>query len=487
MIPFRPCRNQSGNVAVFFALAIIPIVGVVGLSMDYEATINSKTKVQSVVDTAILAASKHYQAGGDKNATESFAQSMIKDQLDYYNADLECAAASVTVGADDKALGISIDCDHDTSLMRVFGITETDFTVTSNSRWNYDSLEVSFVFDMSGSMSGLENDLAAAATMALDVLVPQTGSPPIANTRIAMVNYNTYLNAGDLFEAATGLTPTRTYQMEDNYIDADGNPASRTVSITVDSTCVAERIGVHAFSDVAPDPTHPTAGSVTTPVSVIDAEVASYDDGKKIGRYGVTGDDDNPHGFVSAGYYFLIDDPNRKDDIWYPRAPITAGSSAYCRPLGPLPLTDDRDDMDDYLDDFDASRATGGQLGIAWGWYLLSENWKHLLPTSSAPADYSDSSTLKALIFMTDGFMYSPDIGLGGGDPQARALCDRIKADTHIRIYTVGFNLTSSTAKRLLEHCASSPEHYFLADDATALANAYLAIADDLVDLRITS
>ncbi|MEL6830889.1 MAG: hypothetical protein AAFO63_12215, partial [Pseudomonadota bacterium] len=295
------------------------------------------------------------------------------------------------------------------------------------------------------------------------------------------VNYNTFFNAGSLFEAATGMTPQRTYQFEDNFLDALGNPVSQTRSVTLDNTCVLERFGDQAFTDAAPDPTPPGELPITVPVSVVDAfETTVFSDRPGVEEYTLASGQDNPYGFVAAPYRWTYDNPDVESHFF------ATSYGTFCNDQGPLPLTDERDDLDQYLTDLMPTGNTAGHQGVAWGWYLLSEHWASSLPTESEPAPYSDPSTLKAIVFMTDGLMDAIDIGFGNGDPQARALCDSIKADTRIRIYTVGFQLGAGAAQDLMDHCASEPEFSFAPENSAELAQSYVDIANSLVNLRIT-
>ena len=51
----RLARDRRGNVAMIFALAIIPIVSVIGLAVDYSNAIRVRLKLQDATDSAVLA------------------------------------------------------------------------------------------------------------------------------------------------------------------------------------------------------------------------------------------------------------------------------------------------------------------------------------------------------------------------------------------------------------------------------------------------
>ena len=62
----RKLTNESGQVAIIFALSIIPVFAVAGFALDFQNTIKKKQKVQLVVDSAVLAAARLKQTGASE-------------------------------------------------------------------------------------------------------------------------------------------------------------------------------------------------------------------------------------------------------------------------------------------------------------------------------------------------------------------------------------------------------------------------------------
>jgi hypothetical protein len=161
------------------------------------------------------------------------------------------------------------------------------------------------------------------------------------------------------------------------------------------------------------------------------------------------------------------------------------------------------------IDSLTHSSSTAGQIGLAWGWYMVSPEWSGLFKDASTPAPYSQPRTLKVVIMMTDGAFNSPyckgviasDAGSGSGnasdhincaatngDPFAQAdkLCTNIKKKG-VFIYTVGFNVGSDAkVKKLMSDCATSPEYVYMPANGTQLKVAFRAIAQDINSLRIS-
>lgn len=206
-------RDLRGQVAILFALSVIPIVAVAGFAIDFQQTVKRKAKVQLVLDSAVLAAARVKQTGASNEEIKEALQKFMDAQIDGLGG-LACDAATVTVSEADEEIDATMLCEQTTYLMKVVGQEKMPFRVTSGSEYGIDKVDVAFMFDVSGSMNSSSRliNLKAAALEAIDVLLPVGASPElIEDTRLAMVSYNSMINAGDYFEAVTGVTPTRTY------------------------------------------------------------------------------------------------------------------------------------------------------------------------------------------------------------------------------------------------------------------------------------
>lgn len=169
------------------------------------------------------------------------------------------------------------------------------------------------------------------------------------------------------------------------------------------------------------------------------------------------------------------------------------------------PLSSNAATIKTNIDNLSTNGVTAGQIGIAWGWYMVSPAFSSLWPSASA-APYDTSETLKAVIIMTDGEFNAPycdgviaenygaddSVSNGcspdNGDPfaQSRALCTAMKAQG-IVVYTVGFQITVGAASdNLLRDCASTSKGYYNAASGTALSEAFAAIGRDITQLRIS-
>ncbi|HYD28020.1 ubiquitin-activating E1 FCCH domain-containing protein [Brevundimonas sp.] len=184
------------------------------------------------------------------------------------------------------------------------------------------------------------------------------------------------------------------------------------------------------------------------------------------------------------------------------------GSSNPCLDATVQPLSSNKNALKTMIDSYDVEGSTAGQIGIGWGWYMVSPNFNSLWPSNAASA-YNTAETLKAVIIMTDGEFNTPycsgvisrqagtgsgnnsekiDCDADNGNPfdQGRALCTAMKAQG-ILVYTVGFQITAGgNAANMLQSCASTPSNFYLAGSGGDLSEAFAAIGRDITQLRIS-
>lgn len=174
-----------------------------------------------------------------------------------------------------------------------------------------------------------------------------------------------------------------------------------------------------------------------------------------------------------------------------------------------LPLTSDKAVLTAKVNSLAATNSTAGQIGTAWGWYMISPNFAYLWPSASQPKAYGTDELIKIAIIMTDGAYNTPycnsviaaNAGSGSGSSsdhincnatngspfaQAEAMCAAMK-DKGIIVYTVGFDIGDEPdAAEVLSDCATDSSHYFAAANGTALKAAFRAIAVDISNLRLS-
>jgi Flp pilus assembly protein TadG len=447
--------ETRGNVAIIFALSVIPILSIVGVAVDTQMTLTQKNKVQAVVDSAVIFGARSMQDGASRTEVAKDVDTYVKALLKQQSTSLDCAGIALEYEDDSQDINASIFCSQPTTLSNLFGQRTMDFRVSSGSTYGIGKVEVAFVFDVSGSMgsSGKMGDLKVAALEAVDTLLPAAyDTAKSDDVRLAMTSYDTMVNAGSYFKAVTNKNKVRTYTASKTITETvctkdkgrgrgRGRDRDREtcvdvtsttpVSKVINNTCVKERIGADAFTDEDPGPG-----------AWLEAAEAYYDESR---------------------------------DRW---------TEETCNKIGPLPLTDNRGNLKAYINGLKPYSMTAGHMGVAWGWYLIDPKWD-LWPSASAPLPYDEPDAAKAIILMTDGEFNSYfSRGQGNSFDQAKKLCDAAK-DEHIVIYTVAFKAPSQ-GQEILNYCATSAAHAFKPENGQQLKDAYTMIAQSISDLRIT-
>jgi len=402
-----------------------------GFAIDFQVVTTKKNKAQLSLDSSLIAGSRAMQSGGSDQDVIDMIKLYFASATDINTYNHTCSEPVVTISK--TSIAAEATCVQETTLGALAGIEEVTYKIYSGSTYGVGKIDVVFVFDVSGSMIGARMDaLKDAAAIAVDQLLQDDGPPADeesdeADVRISMVSYNNSLNAGSLFEAATGLESSRSHSYYHYYY-------RRWFNIPYTSNCVYERRGDEAFTDAAPDQ---------------DVEAAPNDNA-------------NPGDYITAVDYW---DRNE------------------CRDSSVQTLTTDEDTLLEYIEDLDPSGGTAGHLGVSWAWYMVSPEWADILPVAPRPYDEEDSA--KAIVLMTDGdFNSEHHWQLGSSRSQAEELCDNIKA-TGIRIYSVAFQAPAS-GEAVLDYCSSGPEYFFDPSSGEELEQAYVAIASSISDLRLT-
>ncbi len=478
--------NERGNVAMIAALVIIPIVTIAGFAIDFQVTTTQKARVQQAIDSAVLAATKSMQDGKDKDYT-------LKEANDYFtgilnqanNSGLICSKIDLVYFENTEELEGRASCEQTTTLSRVAGIQKLPFKVSSAATYGIGKLEIAFVFDVSGSMAS-ENrmtNLKLAAHEAVDILLPQAGyGGAPEDVRLAMVSYDTMVNAGPYFKAVTNEEPSRTYTYEGQV-----------------RMCVKQvPNGPQKWQCSTPT----TGGNDGTPKVVTGPETCKWVQPTKCGEYEWVPDQTRTRTINSTCVWeregadrYTGRGPANNRWLTPIRATFNPNSNGwsvnnatnpYCNTDVPVPLTYDRTKLKKFIDTMVPRQNTAGHIGTAWGWYLVSPDFNNVWPNGSKALPYDEPDATKVVIMMSDG-EYN-QIRPGSGNPnsptQSRALCDAMKAKGII-IYTVGFNAPIS-GQAVLDHCAMNKDFAFKPTNGQELTEAYRDIALSISDLRIS-
>lgn len=216
---------------------------------------------------------------------------------------------------------------------------------------------------------------------------------------------------------------------------------------------------------------------------------ASYASSVNAGQYGNTAlgrpwhDDSDGDGVEKVCVAERIGPAARRDDRPAPGKYVSDRANL-CPDSSILPLTSDFDEFSREIDRLEADGYTAGHLGVAWSWYLISPKWRDVWPEASAPLEYDEPNSLKAVILMSDGrFNTQYHYELGYSRWQAMRMCAAMR-DSNVLVYAVAFN-APWRARWTLKDCAGAEERFFVANSGEELLDAYAAIASQLSELTL--
>ncbi len=420
----RFLKDSQAAATVVFGLAIIPITAAVGLSIDVGGAYLARTQLQTAVDSAALAAARNFQSVKDVAKAESVARSVFATMAPKQsNGQISELSVDQTGGVTVAATGTV-----STPIIALaspgttqMGISATAVVMAQEQGLGKD-LEVALMLDVTSSMS------SGSGTSGLTKL------QAMQSAARGLID-KTLTTGASNHQARVALAPFSAAVNVGTYFQAVTG-----VAPSGSWTSVVERSGASAFTD---DP--PRSGTYFPSYQALHTSALS------------------PNSTIAKI------ERNRTYNI-----PTTSLVT---------PLTSDKTVLNNAINQLSANGTTGGHLGTAWAWYLLSPNWSSIWPTASVPAAYS-RDTYKVAVLMSD-FDYNVYYKSANGDMnvQAAALCANMKA-AGIVIYTIGFQVDSANARAvdLFKGCASDSSKAVSAQTGSELIAAYEAIARTVLD-----
>ncbi len=453
--------DRRGSIAPLFGLMVVPMLAITGGAIDIGQAITAEKTLQNALDAATVAACG---GGTGEQTTEEILRAFLAAELADSRMGLKPPAqdgnASTNIEANevelsntefDKESGTlspTVKSKVPTTLLKLVNINSIDVEATSSVKCGAKRLELSLVLDITGSMGSTvrgKKKIDSMKEAGLDVLDIFDRNLKVGATRIALVPFSETVNVGSLADSVRGTIKSGTSSSLGYKKLKFKNNSNKTKKWKA-SKCVSERVGSHAYDDAAPNC---SGSSCSAPVG---------------------------HVYTSSGS---------------------------CNPGNEIqPLTGDKATLKAQIESYQPSGYTAGQIGAAWGWYLLSDKWGSLFPSGAEPEAANPDELIKATIIMTDGefnTQYSNGVqdrstrssaNNGSSNSQFEKICEAMKdpngdgvydEDDSVVVYTIGFGLNeySSTASRL-KKCATDSTKYFFPYDGDELRAAFKSIGKQL-------
>ncbi len=272
--------DRAGNVAIIFALSLVPVFGAVGAAVDYSRANSARTAMQVALDTTALMISKE--------ALDLKSGQVQKKAKSYFNAqfnrpDVKKLKVTFTMqnnGPGDFTVIAQATGTIDTAIAQVIGKKTIDLRTDTQVRWGFKSLEIALALDNTGSMAAKNKMVELKAAVKLLLATMKKNSKVPDDTKIAIIPFSTVVNVGTGFVDAPWIA-----------YDAKITKANWT-------GCVADRDQPNDVKD-----TPPTGGAATLfPVAdcgslakALAADQRLGRDGRRGRRHDAVGHDQRDH------------------------------------------------------------------------------------------------------------------------------------------------------------------------------------------------
>ena len=418
-------KNCRGGVAPLFGLTVLPLMGAVGVAIDYTQVSATRTAFQSALDATALMMAK-----GAANQSDAERQA---NATNYFNAlfsrsnTTNVQITPVYDGTGGSKLSLNATATVNTTFLNLLGPpNHLDIAATTQTTWGNARLRVALVLDNTGSMSS-SGKMTALKTASKNLLTQlQTAANVPEDVYVSIIPFNKDVNVGsdnytqswlrwDLWDAANGSCSVSKYTSQSSCASHNGTWKPKDHSTW--NGCVTDRDQNYDTTNDAP-----LAGSTLYP----------------------------------AEQYSSCPTPLKG-------------------------LSNDWTALSSKIDDMQPNGNTNQAIGLQMGWQSLTAS------PFTVPAQDPNYTYTNVIILLTDGLntedrWYSNASSI---DTRQAKTCANIKA-AGIVLYTVQVNTGSDPTSTLLQNCASDQSKFFLLTASDQIVTTFNQIGTALSSLRLS-
>ncbi len=503
----RFARCAKANVAMTFALALIPLTMLAGLGIDLADATRVKWALQDATDEAALSLARQAPTIAD-NAIASSAKAYI---LASYNKTVQVTVTSATIDRNTITATLDAKANVPTYFSQMFGVSS--IPVTAHAVAKGMLLEIALVLDTSGSMSQSAGSggskisaLRSASSSFLDAMFgTQSTSQRVA---VSVVPFATNVRV-----VAAGSSPPSWMdtagQAPDAYDDFDSTARTRFQML---AWMRNQSWGGCVMTRPAPYDTNDAAPSTGTPATLFVPWFAPDEPDTTLSW----GQSQYENDYISDTGGNCKGSTKNLTDLQLQNRTCKYKSASPASGLGPnflcdsntiTPLTNNRSILNPAISALQAAGDTNILEGVAWGWRTLSpaapftegksytapNNRKVIVLMTDGQNNYNGVNNPNMSYYFTYGFAKDGRIGQVTNnnstlttlmDAKTLQACANAKAQG-ILIYTIGFGSGANGSASLLQSCASSPSDYYAPQNSSDLIPVFQKIAQSINSLRI--
>jgi Flp pilus assembly protein TadG len=470
--------GDQGNVAITFALVLIPLLGFVALAIDSLQGFLVEDRLQKSLDAAGLAAGRVTE---DVDLAAE-AQQVFEANFAAGNKQVAVDTLKIAVNEEEGTISLAADATLPTAFMRALGQKTLSIGASTVINREIRQMELVLVMDNTGSMVGQPiADEIAGAKMLIDNVYGNAESHE--NLLVGLVPYTAAVNIGS-WRTDWLVSTDKVFQ----------TPNPFAVSVNKWKGCVMARPYPFDRND--------------DPPSV-----------KKFESFLYPADYGDPSKNIKADNPWTLPLKEKVTD-----GNNGTGPNLGCGSPPILPLVHEKSKVIAEINKMGAWHRGGttSNLGLVWGWAVLSPRWRGLWggdTPADRPLDYKSALSDKVIVLLTDGnnevydhnsdklprgsdftaygYLYDmlddsgnktiTSIAKGNEllDKRMAGMCEDIKKNGVI-IYAITYGSKPDAATQtLFGKCATSPDYYYHAPDGAKMKSVFKKIGRQLGNLRI--
>jgi len=528
--------DRRANVAPIFAIAMLPVMGLVGMAVDYSRGNSMKAAVQAALDATALA-----MARSAPNLTAADLQQQSSDMFfaNFNRPDAKnvvvTAAYSTTNGS---ALTLGASGIIETTFTRIMGVSQLNVGSSSTIKWGNQRLRVALVLDTTGSMAsaGKIDALKTATKNLIDQL--KTAATTDGDVYISIIPFSKDVNVGSSNRNAAWLqfddgtdkswdgtngTCSKSGYSPRSVCQAQGSCSlsgySTQSSCTSAGTCSISGNNTQSSCTSAGQCSNPgetTRSSCTSNQACSDSQYSRQNRCQNNG--GTWGYGTWTTGVWTAGAW--------SPGVWTPNNHTTwngcvtdrgtatpPGTTAGNDQTVTVPSTGDNSTlfyaeqyslcapamrglaydwtaMKSAVDGLTPNGSTNQPIGLVSGWHSLVGIGPFTMPAKDANYTYRE-----VILLLSDG-LNTQDRWYGNGSTTSTQVDDRMWTsggagtcknikDSGVTIYAIQVNTGGDPQSTLLQNCASSSDKFVMLTTANQIITTFQQIGTQLSQLRI--
>lgn len=235
----RLLRESAANTMMIVAGGLLPLLALIGGSIDVGRAYLAETRLQQACDAGVLAARKRLGSqavldGGIPAEVERAAQRFFG--VNYQDGAFGSENRAFRIALDDQfSVNGSAQVDVPTTIMSIFGQDSVDLSVACTAKLNFSNLDIMMVLDVTGSMRHTNAGDSAPRIEVMKAVIRdfhrqlESSKSPTSRVRYGFVPYASNVSVAHLlkdewvttrwtYQSREQMPSTRTYERNWRYV-----------------------------------------------------------------------------------------------------------------------------------------------------------------------------------------------------------------------------------------------------------------------------